>query len=250
VTARGYVICSYPRSGTNFLCQLLASTGTLGHPQDWFNGPGIRARDDADYPLEPEIQLRQVLARGVTPNGVYGMKMFCDGFDRIARIDWVGALPQLHWIHLERLDLLGQAISDVRANQTKQFRSTAPVKAEPRFDRLALREALARTVRDQARWKPFFARNAISPLSLTYEAVAADPQAAVDAVGRLVGLAGTCPIRGGSVTLAIQRDVVSEEWRARFLSTERDLVRLGGLPSPAALKVRRRLTDLWQRIGG
>ncbi len=248
MTPRGYVICSSPRSGSNYLCQLLASTGELGRPQDWFNGPGIRAREDADYPLEPEAQLRQVLARGMTANGIYGMKMFCAGFDRIAGLDWVAALPALQWICLERRDALGQAISDARSKQTRQFRSTAPSLAEPRYDRQAIRASLDARVREHARWELFFGRNDLRPLRLAYEEVAADPQAAVDAIAALFGLAPSPRIDPRALTLEVQRDALSDDWRARFLATERDLTRLDALPLPPTLRARRRLNRLWQRI--
>ncbi|KQV94038.1 Stf0 family sulfotransferase [Rhizobacter sp. Root1221] len=248
MTIRGYVICSYPRSGSNYLCQLLASTGTLGRPQDWFNGKGIRAREDAAYPLEPHVQLQQVLARGVTDNGVYGMKMFCEGFDRIAGLDWPSALPELRWIHLERLDLLGQAISDVRSKQTRQYRSTARVQGQPKFGHGAIRDSLARTARDHGRWTLFFGRNGIVPLHLTYEAVAADPQGTVDAIARLVGLEGAHPVQAQHVTLEVQRDALSDQWRRRFLAREQDMTRLDSLPSAATLWTQRQLSRLRQRI--
>ena len=250
MTVRGYVICSYPRSGTNYLCQLLASTGNLGNPQDWFNGPGIRARLDAEYPLEPEAQVPQARRRGSTENGVYGMKMFSASFERLAGYDWASALPGLRWVHLERHDLLGQAISDVRSTQTQQFRSTAKAVAEPRFDHTAIHEALARAVRDQARWKFYFARNAISPVQLTYEAILEAPQDAVDTIERLVNLGQTSKIRMEHVTLEIQRDGITEEWRRRFLSIERGLAKLTTVPSPAVLRTRRRLEHLCHRIAG
>jgi LPS sulfotransferase NodH len=250
LTTRGYVSCSYPRSGSNYLCQLLASTGQLGYPQDWFNGPGVRAREDADYPLEPRAQLRQVLARGTTANGVYGLKMFCGRLDDLAGLDWAGALPSLHWIHLERCDLLGQAISNVRSDQTRQFRSTARARTEPYFDHGAIRASLTQIARDQGRWKLFFARNTITPLHLTYETIAADAQVAVDAVARLMRLEQTPTVQIDRVTLAIQRDAISEEWRERFLSAERDLGRLDALHSPIVPRARRRLTHFLRRIAG
>jgi LPS sulfotransferase NodH len=232
MNARGYVICSYPRSGSNYLCQLLSSTDKLGNPQEWFNGVGIRALlKDAQYPLEPKLQLREVLNRGSTANGVYGLKMFCAAFDRIARLDWTGALPDLHWIHLERRDLLGQAISDVRSTQTRQYRSSSVPLSEPRFDHRAIRHSLFQTACDQARWKVFFARNAIQPLQLVYEDFVLDPQLAVDLVARHVGLQESCQITRDNVTLQIQRDTISEDWRSRFLSVERDTTRLDRVAS-------------------
>ena len=247
MTLRGYVICSTPRSGTNYLCDLLASTGELGRPQDWFNGAGIRARGDADYPLDPRLQLRQVLARGTTANGVYGMKMFCEGFDRLAGLDWVSTLPALHWICLERRDVLGQAISDVRSTQTQQFRSTAPTLAPPRYDSEAIRASLDARVREQARWELFFGRNGLQPLRLIYEEVTADPQRAVDSIAFALGLAPAPRIRPQELSLEVQRDAISLEWRTRFLATEHDLTRLDKLPTPLTLRARRRLSRLWQR---
>lgn len=40
VLPRGFAICTAPRSGSNFLSQLVASTGQLGRPREYFNGPG------------------------------------------------------------------------------------------------------------------------------------------------------------------------------------------------------------------
>jgi LPS sulfotransferase NodH len=34
---RGYAICTSARSGSNWLCYLLSSTGQLGHPREYFN---------------------------------------------------------------------------------------------------------------------------------------------------------------------------------------------------------------------
>ena len=245
---RGYVVCSHARSGSNYLCQLLSSTGQLGNPQDWFNGHGIRGRDDPHYPLEPRLQLQQVLARGMTNNGVYGMKMFCESFERIAGMDWASELPDIRWVCLERLDLLGQAISDVRSTQTQQYRSTAQSRAAPRFDHAAIRESLVRISRNHARWKLFFGRNGITPLHLTYESVTANPQHAVDAIASLMDIEASPAIRWDHVTLEMQRDSLSDEWRERFVAVEGDLDRLGSAPFQRGARMRARLAGLWQGI--
>jgi LPS sulfotransferase NodH len=245
--ARGYVICSSQRCGSNYFCQLLTSTGKLGRPQDWFNGPGIRAREDANYPLEHAAQLKEVLARGKSPNGIYGLKMFCNRFDETSDIDWVGELPALRWVYLERRDLLGQAISDVRSAQTQQYRSTAEPKAAPRFDRAAIRETLVRLACEQARWKVYFARNALAPVHLVYEDIVADPQRAVDAVATLMDVHEPCTVAPGEVTLQVQRDTLSDEWRERFLSLDGDMSRLDRV-TPLTENWRRKARDLWHSI--
>ena len=190
---KGYAICGEPRSGSNFLCQLLASTGRLGEPRDWFNAPGFREKGRADYPADREAQFRLVLSEGATANGVYGLKMFSERFDGLAGFDWAGRLPALHYIHLERRDLLGQALSDVRAIQTGCWRTTAPAARPPVYDQRAIARRLAALARGQARWRIWFARNGIAPLPLVYEEVVENPQAAADTVAALLGLAEPVP---------------------------------------------------------
>jgi LPS sulfotransferase NodH len=248
VKIRGYVICSQARSGSNYVCQLLSSTGQLGRPQDWFNGHGIRARDDPSYPLEPRLQLQQVLARGMTDNGVYGMKMFCESFERIDGMGWASELPDVRWVCLERLDLLGQAISDVRSTQTQQYRSTSPSRVTPRFDHAAIRESLTRIALNHARWKLFFGRNGITPLHLTYESVAASPQSAVDGIANLMDIESAPAIQWNQVSLEVQRDGLSQEWRERFVAGDGDVDRLDPVPSGKGAKVWARWSRLWQGI--
>jgi LPS sulfotransferase NodH len=52
---KGYAICATPRSGSNFLSQLLESTGRLGRPLEYFNGPARRELTWPDYPEAAEL---------------------------------------------------------------------------------------------------------------------------------------------------------------------------------------------------
>lgn len=226
---KGYAICGEPRAGSNHLCQVLASTGRLGNPRDWFNTGGIRAKGWPDYPAQPARQTEMALTRGATANGIYGLKMFSVRFDGLAGFDWVGALPGLHFIHLERGDLLAQAVSDARATATGKYRSTGEEARPPAYDRRAISRSLEARALGQARWRAWFARNDVRPLHLVYEEVAADPQAAAEAVARLVGLAEPVRIEPGRFALSVQRDGLSEEWRARFLEEAADPARLDWL---------------------
>jgi hypothetical protein len=49
---RGYMICATSRTGSNYLCQLLASTQVLGNPLEYFNTNGRRRREDPKCPVE------------------------------------------------------------------------------------------------------------------------------------------------------------------------------------------------------
>jgi len=105
----------------------LTSTGVLGRPLEYFNGPARRQLTDPTYPDDPRQQVVRILTMGRTPNGVYGLKMFASQFREVAgALKLSHELPNLRFVYLRRNDVLGQAISWVRSLQTNQWRSTSP----------------------------------------------------------------------------------------------------------------------------
>jgi len=232
----GYVICCEPRSGSSFLGRILASTGCLGRPKEYFGYAKVRA----EVLRDPEAGMRTLLERAATPNGVYGLKMFSYHFDVMARSGWADRLPNLRYIHLERRDLLDQAISYVRGMQTGRFQSHQPSLRRARYDGRAIARQLNRLALDQARWRRYFARNSIQALPLVYEDVAADPQAAAIAVAALVGIPPPRIVEA-AIDLEVMRDGLSAEWRRRFVAERGDRSRLvtDGLVWPARQWLRR-----------
>src|SRR5262245_28557909 len=97
--------------------------------------------------------------------------------------------------------------------------------AAPVYDRVRINDALVSILSEQNRWRYYLARNSIAYLHLVYEDVVQSPQQAVEAVGRLVGLADQPRIDLSLVRLEVQRDGVSEEWRDRYIGESRDLGR-------------------------
>lgn len=245
--ARGYAICTEPRTGSNFLCQLLSSTGVLGRPLEYFNAAGRRAFDAPDYPDDPEAQLKAILTLGATSNGIYALKLFSRQFDQIAQVRWSERLPGLGFIHLERRDLVGQAISWVRASQTGRYRNVSPgTDDDARYDRAAITERLREIVAGQARWRLYFARNGITALPMFYEDVVADSHGAVNRVANLMGVS-LPPMNGAlEVGVDIQRDALNEGWRAAYLADAHDLARLDKLQASGLSRAARWI----RRFGG
>jgi LPS sulfotransferase NodH len=220
---RGYAICTSGRSGSNLLCQYLSSTGMLGNPLEYFNGSGRRLLGYPEYPDEPSRQIDWILTEGATPNGIYELKVFPAQAEHVEKsVRWTELLPDLKFVLLKRRDILGQALSAVRALQTEQWRASMPARGPAIYDGAQIYERLQFAVRDYGRWDIFFARQAVAPTIIVYEDLLVDPQAAVDQVADLFGLRGQACVASERIDLTMQRDAVTEEWRARFLAEYRD----------------------------
>ncbi|WP_237476863.1 Stf0 family sulfotransferase [Lichenibacterium dinghuense] len=216
---RGYAICTTIRSGSTWLAELLASTGRLGRPAEYFSTRFQRRVVSPDYPAAFRDQVAYALEHGTTPNGVYALKIYPLQLEALSeRLSWTACFPDLRFVHLARRDILGQAISRVRVNQTLQWRSTLEASAEPRYDGAAILAAMREVVAQDARWQLFFARNGLAPLRLVYEDALAAPDAAVAAVARLVGLEGGAEAAPERIGVAVQRDGVNAAWRERFVA--------------------------------
>ncbi|RAZ92872.1 hypothetical protein DPM33_03155 [Mesorhizobium hawassense] len=225
----GFAICTAPRSGSNFLSQLLSSTGQLGRPLEYFNGPGRRYFDDPDYPDDRNAQIEKILTMGATPNGIYGLKIFAYQNDWVEdEIEWTARLPNLQFIFLRRRDILGQAISWARALQTGQYRHGQTSTGEAAFDGQAILDRLRAIAIEYARWEMYFARNEIAALPVVYEDVANAPQQAVDSIA---GLFNLHHVRADArqVSVILQRDESTEKWRRRFVEEFGNLGRVDKL---------------------
>jgi LPS sulfotransferase NodH len=219
---RGYAICTSGRSGSNLLCQYLSSTGMLGNPLEYFNGSGRRLLGYPEYPDDPSKQIDWIVTEGATPNGIYGLKIFPAQVEQVEKsIRWTELLPDLKFVLLKRRDILGQALSAVRALQTEQWRASMPARGPALYDGAQIYERLQIAARDYARWDIFFARRAVAAAVIIYEDFLVDPQSAVDQVADLFGLRGQARAAGERIDLKSQRDAITEEWRARFLDEYR-----------------------------
>jgi len=215
---RGYLVCSSPRAGSTYLCQLLASTGLLGVPRKYLNVMGRWGQLDQSRPTDLRLLFNRARSAGATANGVYGLKAHADHFAAIAAVvDPLLILPDLEFVHIRRQDILGQAISWVRANQTQQFLETDSKRTEPVYDAAMIRAFLHMLVEQNTAWERFFAAAGRMPLTITYEHLMQNPQQQVDLIAKLVGVDLPVPIVLARVTIRIQRDALNAAWRRQFL---------------------------------
>jgi trehalose 2-sulfotransferase len=235
-----YLLCATPRTGSNFFCEVLSSTGVAGRPEEyfwqrsfWYECWGV-----SDFPSF----LDQVREHGTSRNGVFGSKLMWDQVNDLLRelVTLLGvteesparvleaAFPNLHYVWLRRTDRARQGISHYRALETRRWRSTDTSSSppEPAFNFESIRSLMRLCEWEDASWREFFQQNTITPLVVSYEELAAAPVVTACRVIDHLGL--EVPERLPTDTWRHQRqaDTLTDEWVARYgaeLANSRDL---------------------------
>lgn len=226
-------LCTDERTGSQWLCQRIAATGRLGRPTEYFNTPWMSGFLPG-YPESPGEQFAIALELGTTPNGVFATKLHAWQFDRVrGAIDLFGRFDRRVFVHLYRRDVLGQAISLVRARQTNRYHHDDP-EGEGRgesFDAEALDRTVADLCLNRARWLRFFAKNGLEPIEVAYEDLRRDPRRIVRAIARGAGVGLPWWPTRIRREHRIQSDERTRAWRTAFLEARRDF---NDFPAPGA----------------
>ncbi|MGH7198806.1 MAG: Stf0 family sulfotransferase, partial [Candidatus Omnitrophota bacterium] len=128
-----YIVCSTARTGSTLLCLGLQRTGVCGIPEEYFNpSTAFKIQDKSLGLAAYGAYLDEVLVKGATPNGVFGLKIHWAnwlGFlARIKRMDrYKGTaisvilnkiFPGVRYLYIRRRDIVRQAVSLEKAFQT------------------------------------------------------------------------------------------------------------------------------------
>jgi LPS sulfotransferase NodH len=254
---RSVVVASEARSGSTLLCQALGATGLVGSPHEyflptWFEsghrafGAPVPTQRERWRRVRARLLLRRqwweyrhiesatlpayvdgLVRRRTTSNGVFALKIHWATYARGRELHGFTfeELPQpISWIHIRREDLVAQAVSYVKADQSGVFAISgrAPRLRRPvYFDDGALVEAFER-VRDGARlWSDFFTRSGITPIAVTYEELDADYEGTV---ARVLSELGFTDVAVPPPIHRRQADEVNAAWAARFRSMHPELL--------------------------
>jgi LPS sulfotransferase NodH len=234
VVLDSYLMCGTPRTGSTLLCALLESTGVAGRPESYF-----RTQDEPSFAREWGIPadrdggfgyagyVRAAVEAGRTANRVFAARIMWGTMDELTgklRSD-CPELPgqdadllstvfgRTSYLHLWRDDVVRQAVSWLRAEQTGFWHDTggpgeprAPDR-EPQYDGAKI-GCLVHTIGEHnAAWRDWFAAEGIQPHSVRYEDLDADPLGLEPPPG--------CAIIAPSRRLA---DGVTEDWVTRYRS--------------------------------
>lgn len=234
-----YLLCATPRSGSTLLCGLLESSGVAGHPASYFdrrildvNAASWQVARPADGRID-EAYVRQTLIAGRTPNGVFGGRVMA--VTRPELVDDLAAassgptadldlltehLGRLRFVHLRRRDVVAQAVSWAKSEQTHFWHpgeEIAPGAQDPHYDEDLIGQLVTKIEKFETQWTTWFAAQDIRPLEVAYEDLAADPVGVAHAVLDYLGL--ELPPDGSiEVRARRQADQINEEWVSRFKS--------------------------------
>ena len=92
------------------------------------------------------------------------------------------AFGPLRLVHLRRADVVGQAVSWARAEQSGYWQDGDRSLAQPRFDLDQIADLVRTIWEHNAGWSRWFAEQGVEPHSVTYEDVIGDPRQAVQRI--------------------------------------------------------------------
>lgn len=193
-----YMLCSTPRTGSTLLCAYLASTDVAGHPQSYFRAQNMSTWAEewglpcADGAYSYAAYLEAMRKAGSTANGVLGLRIMWGTLDEVieqlARLyphhaDCALALLEqafgrIGFIYLWRDDMLSQAISLYRAEQTDYWHSTEGPKPAnvPQYDFDEIQKRVELLDQHNQAWQAWFREVGVDPLPVRYEDIDVDPE--------------------------------------------------------------------------
>ena len=220
-TRRSYLVCSLPRSGSSLLCELLGATGVAGAPAEFFHPDKMAALRERWGATTLEQYVRELLARKTSPNGVFGAKAHWGQYQpAFGETDPRTVFPDARVVFITRRDRLRQAISWVRALQTRKWADQdRPMVERPAvFDNEDITARLMRIDREEEAWEALFERYGIVPQRVVYEDFVETRDATVRAVLEALGVEAPSDLHLPPPVLGRQADELSDEWVERYLA--------------------------------
>ena len=218
---RSYLVCSLPRSGSSLLCELLGATGVAGAPAEFFHPDKMAALRERWGAATLDEYVRELLARKTSPNGVFGAKAHWGQYQpAFGEADPRALFPDVRLVFITRRDRLRQAISWVRALQTRKWADQdRPMVERPAvFDYEDITAKLMRIDREEDVWEGLFERYGIVPQRVVYEDFVEARDETVRAVLDGLGIDAPADLLLPPPVLGRQADELSDEWAQRYLA--------------------------------
>ena len=222
-TLKKVALCTTPRCGSHFLGHKLYMSGAFGYPLEYLNPGNWEVWKQRAGQMDTLDYIKSVRTG---PNGVFAVKLHHEHL--AAFLEHEPNPLDYRFIHLCRRDLIKQAISFARAQQTGAWISDMPETGAARYDWAMISSKVDAISRGNADWQSFLRSVGITPLQLCYEDIVADDTAAIAAIaGDLDIDLPKARSEPASFTPQKQRQQ-HDDWVARFEADSRDAMASGG----------------------
>lgn len=185
---RHYLIIFTGRSGSSWLAGLLAATGRLGRPDEYFN-PGLIEGAARDLHAGSASAYLAMLVRACrTANGVFGAKLRHTDAELFGEAEiFASLLPDAVIFLLWRENIIAQGISLFRAMGSARFHGADAAEAPPPpYDAAAIARCVAQVLHTEHGNLRMLARQGRRFAALRYEALRADPLAHIRAIATVL----------------------------------------------------------------
>lgn len=184
------------RCGSNLLCEYLETTGQVSAMGEILNAEAARAAigpTDVEYFTDYLIGIERHLCGD--SGRAFGFKASWDQIAMLARWGILDGYPNLKVVHIHREDIIAQAVSFHIALQTGKWASFGDgERGEAVFDFCSVRTLIDNITMGNAAIDVLLNVTGHERMKLSYEALLADPQAAVERALAMIGASpGSAP---------------------------------------------------------
>lgn len=233
-SARYYIICTTPRSGSTLLCEALRNTGIAGNPDEYLRRWLDLIRYNSEVPRHNFLEERIEEHSGA--NGVFGFKTMWPEFDETLNLmrkipeyrnlsgyETLNRLfPGIRFIWLQRRDKIRQAVSHAKLIQTgiahKVKGNDRPVIDKDIPFSYPLINLQHRVIIKQERgWNNFFRTSGVKPFKVRYEDFAELYEETAAAILEYLDIPFPEKIIFGPRRLMKTSDRLNQEWTRKYL---------------------------------
>jgi LPS sulfotransferase NodH len=219
---RTLLICFTNRSGSTFLGEALAATGSVKPAREYLNHPVVRRQSTQRGITSFDAYIID-LAERFGHKGILTLKAGLGQLYYLAKLGFLGDLMKHPaFVLIERDDTLAQAVSWAIAHQTGQWKSTQQTSDEPvEYDFDMIDSRIDAILAEGAAFRAFFARNGCEVEFVTYEHLKSNPAVVVAELAANLGLESG-HYREDEIEIAPQRSLINTEWKTRYLTESKN----------------------------
>jgi len=213
------ILAFFNRSGSNLLAAALRDSGAYRGFRELLNHQNVITAAEK-YDLKNfEAYIRHISAQARAAGVPFGIKASPEQIGMLHHFGVLRLFPRVDVLHIERDDVLGQAISYCIADDTKRWSSLhkAPPEAEPAYDGERIRAVMREAALAGLRVRLVCETLGLNRIPVSYEELAADTPATV----RRISAALDVPLQGHTLkppALRKQAGATNALFRQRFLN--------------------------------